>query len=72
MEGGEERRFLLARLHHPSPSRRIGCGTNTIVEKVGVVAFEGVVLTGVGGVEMDGRGKDGVADGGQILFSLHI
>ena len=70
MEGGEERRFLLARLHPPFPSRRIGGGTDAVVEEVVVEGLECVVFADVGGVEMGGGGKDGVTNRKtKILFA---
>ena len=61
--GGEDGTTGLTGAHLPLVVWRVGSGADALMEKVCVVSLEGVVLAGVGGLEMTNVGEDGVANG---------
>ena len=66
-ERGEEILMSMARLDKPMPLWCVCCGADAIVEEIIVVGLEGVVGTSMGGIEVSGRGEDGVTNRRQMF-----
>ena len=66
-ERGEEILMSMTRLDKPPSLWCVCCGTDTIVEEIIVVGLEGVVGTCMGGIEVSGRGEDGVTNRRQMF-----
>ena len=66
-ERGEEILMSMTRLDKPPSLWCVCCGTDAIVEEIIVVGLEGVVGTSMGGIEVSGRGEDGVTNRRQMF-----
>ncbi len=66
-ERGEEILMSMTRLDKPPSLWCVCCGTDAIVEEIIVVGLEGVVGTSLGGIEVSGRGEDGVTNRRQMF-----
>ena len=66
-ERGEEILMSMTRLDNPPSLWCVCCGTDAIVEEIIVVGLEGVVGTSMGGIEVSGRGEDGVTNRRQMF-----
>lgn len=66
-ERDEEILMSMTRLDKPPSLWCVCCGTDAIVEEIIVVGLEGVVGTCMGGIEVSGRGEDGVTNRRQMF-----